>query len=421
MHKPVFWGWRIVISALLIGVLSGGLFGFGVGAFFLSLEEAFSQGSRAKISLLLGLAQVEGAIMGPVQGYLIDRFGPRPVALAGVAMLGVGWILASAAGSLGVFVVFYLIMALGNGMGLVASPLAAIANWFEKRRGLAFAIGSAGFGLGSVLVPLDHFLIEELGWRHAAQVCGGLILALGLPLALLLRRSPEHYGMLPDGAPAPPAAQAPRPGAFAETDLTVREALTSRSFWLLGLNFSMRSLVISGITVHFLAAMVDKGISAGTGAQLFVLVGVISLPGRLGVGVMTDRYEKRLVSASMSMLIGLSMLVAVWADSVWQVVLFLIVYGIGTGGGGSAMFAIRGEYFGRRAFATISGFSTAMQAGGAVLGSTLAGVTYDRTQSYTVGFLIFAAVSGVAALAIAAATRPIPARLRGKRQGAPGF
>jgi MFS family permease len=407
-QRPIFWGWYIVGATFFIGIIGGGFFGTALGAFFLALKEEFSQGSSGKLSFVLGLASVEGAIVGPIQGYLIDRFGPRPISIAGMLMLGGGWILASMANSLGVFVVFFLMMAMGNGMGLVAAPLACIASWFEGKRGMAFAIGSAGFGLGSVVVPLDSFLVDEFGWRGAARTAGILILALGLPLAMLFRRRPEDYGLLPDGAAARPASAAKADAqGYAETDLTTREALASKSF-------TMRSMVISGVTVHFIAAMVDRDMAKSTAASLFALAGVMSLPGRIGVGLLTDRFEKRLVNSGVVLGLAGAMLLGAWAGNVWQAVLFLLAYGVTTGGGGSAMFAIRGEYFGRRAFATISGFGTAFQAGGAMLGNVLAGVTYDVTDSYTVAFVAFAALSGAAAVSIFLARRPVPRRLRGR-------
>ncbi len=414
-RRPIFWGWYIVGATFLIGVIGGGFFGSALGAFFLALKDEFSQGSSGKLSFVLGLASVEGAIIGPIQGYLIDRFGPRPISIAGMLMLGGGWILASMADSLGVFVVFFLMMAMGNGMGLVAAPLASIANWFEGKRGMAFAIGSAGFGLGSVVVPLDSFLVDEFGWRGAARAAGILILVTGLPLAMLFRRRPEDYGLLPDGVAVRPASAVKADAqGYAETDLTTREALTSRSFWLMNFTFTMRAMVISGVTVHFIAAMVDRDMAKSTAASLFALAGVMSLPGRLGIGVLTDRCEKRLVNSGVVLGLAGALLLGAWAGNVWQAVLFMMAYGVASGGGGSAMFAIRGEYFGRRAFATISGFGTAFQASGAMLGNVLAGVTYDATGSYTVAFLTFAALSGAAAVSIFLARRPVPRRLRGR-------
>ena len=410
MGKPIFYGWWIVLATFLAGLLSGGVFATGMSAFFLSLEEEFSAGNRGAISIVLGLAPIQGAILGPLQGFVVDRYGARFVMLAGVLLMGAGWMLASTAQSMGVFIIFFLLIAAGNGMGLVGPPLATVGNWFVKRRGMAFGIATSGFGLGAVLVPMVNFFIQSIGWREAAVVMGGIVWVVGIPIALMMRRRPEDHGMLPDGDAGASRASAEGP-TFAETDFTLGEALASRAFWLLNVNFAFRAMIISAVTIHFVPAMVAKDFSPGAAASLFAFLGVMTLPGRLGIGFMSDRLDKRRLGASVSLIIGLSMLIAIWAQSLWQVLLFLTVYGVAIGGGGAAMFAIRGEYFGRRAFATISGFGSIFQALGAMVGTTLAGFTFDRTGNYDIAFYTYAALSLVAIAAIAGARRPIPRRL----------
>ena len=394
-------------------MLGGGFFAFGMGAFFLSLEQEFSQGSRGLLSLVIGIAPLQGAILGPIQGYMVDRFGPRRIMLIGVTLNGVGWILISTADSLGVFLVFFLLVAAGNGMGLVSPPLATVGNWFIKKRGLAFGVATAGFSMGSVLVPLVNFFIESFDWRGAAVIIGVIVLVVGLPISLVMRHRPEDYGLLPDGEPAAPnpalGVASPAPIGV---DFTAREALATKAFWLMYVNFGIRALIISAVSIHFIAALVDKEFSRATAANLLALLGIMSFPSRLGAGILADRMDKRYLGALATGILGLSMLSLIWATSLWQLVLFVAVYSVAIGGSGTNQFAIRAEYFGRKAFATISGFGAIVMAAGALLGTWLAGFVFDRTESYNGAFAIYAGLSLVSILAILLAKRPVHTSLR---------
>ena len=168
----VFYGWYIVGATFLTGLLSGGFFTFGIGVFFPEVKAEFSLQTHAPLAAIFGIAPLEGAILGPFQGFFVDRFGPRRVMLLGITLNGLGWVLAATSQSLGMFAVFFLLIAAGNGMGLTAPPLATVGNWFIRKRGIAFGIATAGFGLGTVFLPLVNYLIDSLDWRTTAVVIG---------------------------------------------------------------------------------------------------------------------------------------------------------------------------------------------------------------------------------------------------------
>ena len=410
--RRIFYGWWIVFSASMLAALAGGVYFFGFTAFFLPLKEDLGV-SRGTLSSIVAVASLEGGVLGPLQGYMIDRFGPRRIMYFGVTAMGLGFILISTAQSIVPFAIYFILfIAVGAGMGMFSPAFAAVGNWFVKRRGTAFGITMSGFGLGAVLVIFTNFLVESLGWRGAAVTIGLVIWGVGFPLATLIRHRPEQYGMLPDGAQQPePSQDTPTRQETDDADFTAKEALKTPAFWWLHLSFAGRTFIAAAVALHFIPAMESKDFSSGTAAALLSLFGIIGIPARLGVGVLGDFVDKRLVGGVMAGLMALSMLIFVWADALWQVILFIAIYAVSSGGGGSLMFAIRGDYFGRKAFATITGFGSSIMMIGSVLGPTFMGFSFDATDSYDLAFYVFSAVGAASAIAMLLAKRPYKVRV----------
>src|SRR4051794_2614065 len=198
----------MVGAACALRVLGAGLHSFGFTVFFLPLSEDLNL-NRTSTSLAFSLARAEGAVEGPIVGHLLNRFGPKPIMLTAVLLMGVGYLLFSQVNSYTTFLIIYLgVISLSHAGGFMHAPMVLINTWFIRQRARAIAISSAAFGLGGVLIaPLLSVIVHGWGWRWGAAVGGLLFLALGIPLALTIRRSPESMGLLPDGdEPATPAA-----------------------------------------------------------------------------------------------------------------------------------------------------------------------------------------------------------------------
>ena len=394
----VFYGWWIVIAAFFVLALSG-FFMFGMGVFFLTLEEEFSAGNRGLISLALGIAPLEGAIVGPFAGYLVDRLGPRRMMFAGITLLGSGFLLASTAQSMGVFVVYYLMMAVGIGIGFVTPPITAIGNWFIRRRGLALGIASAGFGSGAALAIVVNLLIEAFDWRGAAVAIGIILMTLGYPLASIMRHRPEAYGMLPDGdvRPRTSATASALAAPPAQRDYTAREALRTRVWWQFAIGFSLRNMLMSAFVIHFVPLLVSKDFSQSTGAVMLSMFGLMTVPWRLIGGFLADKVPHRFVAVVSVGMAALGMATLVHVSELWHVVLFLVLFSAGMGGSSSLYFAMQAHYFGRTSFATIAGFSHVISGISAMAATSMAGFTFDSTGSYSVAFYSFAVVAAIGA------------------------
>ena len=200
----VFYGWWLVgVSALVMVIGTVPAFQ-GMPAWFVVLESNFGW-SRAQLSMAFSLTRVEGSIMGPISGYLIDRVGPRRMVLIGLVVMGIGFVFFSRIQNLWQFYCAFMVMTSGMGLGTWLPMMTVLNSWFIKKRSIAMAIAMEGFALGGILlVPLIAWAIEPArfgyqGWRITALVIGITVLLLAYPISKLVRAKPENYGLLPDG------------------------------------------------------------------------------------------------------------------------------------------------------------------------------------------------------------------------------
>ena len=426
----IYYGWWIVLASMSVLVVGSGFYWQGFGVFFLSLQEEFST-NRAALSGAIALSQLEGGMMGPVGGYLVDRFGPRRMITFGAIVMGFGFLLMSQVNSLVMFYVVFLgVISVGMSVGIRVPALVAPANWFVKKRGLAIGISLTGSGLGGIFIPVLGLLIVNYGWRTTAIVAGITIWILVLPLARIMRTRPEDYGMLPDGEhpvgrPAAPAEGAPddesRPARIApvhlDGDYTLRMAMRMPVFWFLAVAFGLRQFAVGAVSLHVVPFLVDTGRSLEVASFMLAATTLTSIFGRLGFGWLADRFPPRYIMALSMMMVGAGALILSNVTEGWTLlILYTVVYAIGWGGGAVTMNATRGAYFGRRAFGTISGTMDFFQMFGLVLGPIFAGFVYDLTGSYTIAFTSFA-VSAAASGVLMVFLRP-PGRAPAARQDA---
>ena len=306
----LFYGWRMVAVGCAIRMLGGGFHLYGFTIFFLPITQELGL-SRAATSLVFSLARAEGAIEGPVAGYLIDRLGPRPMMLAGVLLSGVGYMLLATVNSYyGLLAVYLGVISLSFSAGFMHSPMVLANTWFIRRRALAMTLISSAIGIGgTVITPLLAFSVQTWGWRHGAFLAGLGLIFTGVPLALLVQRSPESMGLLPDGAlPAHPSAD-PSPthdphvgnAKMQEANFTLSQAMRTWAFWMIILATTTRVAVYNSITVHFVPIMVWKGVSEQRAAAMLAIMALMSLPSHLLVGWIADHVSKpRLMGTCMA-------------------------------------------------------------------------------------------------------------------------
>ena len=415
-HGAIFYGWWIVAGGAVLSALSGGLNFYGFSALFVPLSQEFGW-SRTVLSGVFALSRLEGGILGPAEGYLADKYGPRRIMLVGIPLLGLGFILLSQVNSLlSLYIIYITAITIGSALGTFTPVSAAVANWFDKKRSRAFGFVMSGTGLGgAIFLPILGWWISTFGWRHAVVASGVLILAIGLPISLIMRHKPEQYGLLPDGAePASPSdhttvkdeAEEAQPLPQEASEFGPVQSLKTSTFWLLGASQALRSVVTTGFTIHFVAMMVDRDISLTMATSLLGSVALISLIGRIGLAWMGDLVNKQYLLAGAAGVMALSMIGMSQAQDLWQVAVILVVYSVAYGGSVVLPMGLQADYFGRHAYATIRGLLHTVQTGGMIFGPVFAGLVYDFTESYFFAFLGFGLAAGLAALFLLLLRRP---------------
>ena len=318
--------------------------------------------------------------------------------IVGIPLMGVGYILMSRVNSLAAFFFVYIFaITLGNSLGMSTPMAASVANWFNRKRGLAFGIMWSGVGLGGFFVPAVGWLIAAYNWRIASIVIGVFIIVMGIPIAALMRHRPEPYGYMPDGEEPDTDDETGEVRRRQQPDLsqdfTAREALMTSSFWYLTLSIAARSLVSGGVGLHLVPYFVDLGASDVFAATLAGAVGVLSIPGRFGLSAVSDYLNRRYVMAVSLFLMTIAIVFMARATSVTQVLPFLVLYAAAQGGISVIPQSLIAEYFGRRAYATIQGFRGTIQMIGIIIGPLVSGYVFDTTGSYEWAFMGFGAAS----------------------------
>jgi MFS family permease len=375
----------MVAAAAALRVLGSGLHSYGFTVFFLPLSQDLGL-SRTATSLAFSLARAEGAIEGPVVGHLLDRFGPRPVMIAAVLLMGVGYLCLSAVDSYATFLAVYLgIISLAHSGGFMHAPMVVANTWFIRKRTRAITLNSAAFSLGGVLLaPVLNIVVQAWGWRWGAASAGLLFLLVGLPLCSVIRRSPESMGLLPDGdSPRTSDESSDKRPASPSTqeDVTLAQALRSLSFWVLVMGAGIRTFSYNAISSHFIPFMVWKGMSQQQCAFLLGSFALLGLTSVLLFGSLADRVNKPRMMALILIAAGAAMLLPIFGNSFGTLLLFTALfttvectYPVG--------WALVGDFFGRKHFAKIRGYMGLFYVWGGVSGPVVAGAIYDRWQTY---------------------------------------
>lgn len=406
------------MASMAITAYGSGVFQYAFGIFFKPISGEFGW-SRAATAGAFSMSNLEGGIEGVVVGPLIDRLGPRKVIVAGTILMSLGLLLLSRIDSLLAFYVAYvLLMGIGYNAAFHDATIAAVANWFVRKRTLALGVLTCAFGLGgTIMAPITAWLLGQLGWRTTAAVLGIGIAAVCLPLAMVVRHKPERYGRLPDGDPSVPVDSLAGPAlarqsVTGERDFTVREAMRTIVFWQLAVGFGLRTFGAGSVIVHQVPLLTDNGIDPQVAGVSMGLLGFMSLPGRLIFGYLGDRLPKRFLLTTTYVIQAASLFVLLTATTMEQVYAFTFIYGLGWGAS-PLMMSIRGEYFGRKNYATIAGFQQAIIMIGGVSGPVLVGWIFDISGSYQWAISICAAAMLAGGLLHFFARPPKPPRLVG--------
>jgi len=371
-----------------------------LGIFAPELEAEFGW-SRASIAAAIAIGSLAAAVASPIAGWVIDRWGGRwVIAVAGLIMA----VLLFALSGLDALWQLYLFYALGRGLSMTAvsnAGFVVVSNWFIRRRATVIGIVAVAQRGGMAFLPVYVALVISWtgDWRNGWIGLGLVALLFGVvPPALFIRRRPEDVGLLPDGDPVPESLD-DLPMDVGEEDFTLREAVRTRAYWLMGFAIGLVMLTGGSINFHQVPYLVDQGMD-GTLAALVVTV--FSLVGALGGllgGFLAGQFTTRrtMILSLMAMSLGPMLL---WQTHGFPMAMvYAVGYGIFFGATVAMNQAIYADYFGRMSLGVIRGSFQPVQMVMNAAGPFLTGLWVDHSGSYTLPFFVF---SGCLLLAAAA-------------------
>ena len=422
----VFYGWRVLAAASALGFVAFGVVIPGFLALSVPIRAELGL-SSAQAAFVVGAAWGVGDIVSLGAGWLSDRYGARRLILAGGLLCGAGFAAMGLADSLAGIVLSYTVVAsAGRGLGVFPTLMTAVNQWFERRKALALTVVNTAVTSGAAaLLPAMSFAETIVGWRTAAFICGGLVCALTLPAAAVIRSRPEDMGLQPYGASVsagacrPGRARAASASASASAsgdggpaagtprlrDYRVGEALRTLAFAGLAVGAVLRTVTSDVLVINQIPILIWKGVAEERTAFYLSLTYSATIPARFVMGLAASWAPPRwlLAGGMLAASAGTAGALVLGGDGV----AWLLIMGSALGQGVNAVAWITvGEYFGRRSFGTLVGVMTVFYGISGLAIPALAGAAFDRTGSFGPALAIVVALQALSAGAFALVRRP---------------
>ena len=407
-HRSPFRGWKVVNAGIVIQFIQSALIMQAMGSYLVVLERQFGW-SKSVLSAAFSVNRFESALLGPLQGWLLDRYGPKRIARIGSFFLIAGFVWFSRIQSLWEFFASFLFIAIGAGLSGFLTVTVAIVRWFERRRARALATGSLGFAAGGLAVPLVVWSMNANGWRTTASVSG---VAAGIAVyffARYLDGYPADYGQIVDGIPPEDTAETPAAEGLTSVDFTAKEAIRTRAFWMISLGHMSALFVVGAVMAHLALFLTsERGYSLQQASYVCAALPIMQIVGMTIGGALGDKVNKRLIASVAMFGHAGGILVLAFTQRGWMIGVFVVLHGLAWGARGPLMQALRADYFGASSFGFIMGLSSLIVMLGTVFGPIIAGVLADMTGSYRLGFVVLAVLAALGMAFFVLATPPDP-------------
>jgi len=327
-----------------------------------------------------------GPLFGFIAGWLIDRYGPRRIMIIGILFAGTALMGLSVMTALWMFYAAYLFNALGYVCGGPLPNQVLLSRWFDKGRGKAMGFAYLGIGLGGTLVPLlSNWLIQRLGWHHALLTLGGLILLISLPMTLTIQEAPAGFRKMAQEA----------------GHLPISHVLKNRNFYLLALGSMCSIGAVGGTSQHLKLYLRDLQFSQTEAARTISFVLLSSLAGRLLMGWLADRFQRKHVMLLIYFIVALSIPILLMPEFPGRIYIFAVCFGIGLGGDYMIIPLMAGDLFGVQYLGRVMGIILTADGLAEALSPLAVGLLYDASKSYAGGFSLLIGLALLGALGVA--------------------
>jgi MFS family permease len=325
-------------------------------------------------------------LFGFIAGWIIDRYGPRKMMLAGSLLAGSAIIGLSMMNNIGMFYFFYILNALGYVFGGPLPCQVLISRWFTKDRGKAMGIAYLGIGTGGALVPLISTALEKnMGWHLALTSLGVIVIMFSFPLAFFIKEAPAKT----------------KGGEEKEQNVPVLDILKNRNFYLLGIGSMCSIGAVGGVNQHLKLYLRDMDFTQSRAAQVISLVLLSSLAGRVLMGWLADLFPRKYVMILIYIIVGSAIPLLLLPDFPGRLYIFAVIFGVGLGGDYMIIPLMAGDLFGVKTLGRVMGIILVADGLAESLSPMMVGALYNESlKSYSIGFIVLICIALTGALIV---------------------
>lgn len=397
--KKTYYGWWISLSGGLNTAISSIPTFSGGSIIFKAIEDEFGW-SRAIVSGVSSFGRFGGALLGPIEGFLTDRFGAWKMIFIGfiIASLGLFWL--STINSIIFYYLSYLVVSIGVSIGGFVPSMSAVNVWMPHRRATAMSLVIGGSSFGGFFMPFMVLSIENYGWRITLIIIGILFMVFGPIIALVIRKKPnlEVINKLVSN-----------PNVIPNSNITAKNAIKTQPFWILSLSHLFANISVGALSAHIFMYMTDDngvGLDIITAGTILPFMSVLQFFGHISGGIVGDIYNKKITLPIFFIIQALSLIILAYANSYLDVMLWSVLWGIGFGMRTSTFHAFRGDFFGGRHYGTILGLNALPMGIGMMIAPVIVGYIYDLYGTYFYSLLVMSALCIISCLLIIVINNP---------------
>jgi len=398
--RKIYYGWWISVAGGLNTAISSIPTFSGGSIIFKAIEDEFNW-SRAVVSGVASFGRFGGALLGPIEGYLTDRFGPWKMILIGfsVASLGLFWL--STINTILFYYLSYLIVSLGVSIGGFVPSMSSVNVWMPHKRATAMSWVIGGSSFGGFFLPLMVLSIDKNGWRLTMILLAIIFLFTGPILAFIVRKRPDINFL--------EKIKQTKKNFISNTDMPPKEAIRTQPFWILAFSHLFANVSVGAISAHLFLYLTDDngvGLDIITAGTILPIMSVLQFAGHISGGILGDIFNKKMILPIFFILQAIAIIILAYASNYSLVILFSIIWGIGFGMRTPTFHAMRGDFFGGKYYGTILGINAFPMGIAMMISPVIVGYIYDKYDTYYYSFIVMAALCIISCILISVIKNP---------------
>ena len=398
--RKIYYGWWISVAGGLNTAISSIPTFSGGSIIFKAIEDEFNW-SRAVVSGVASFGRFGGALLGPIEGYLTDRFGPWKMILIGFSVASVGLFWLSTINTILFYYLSYLLVSVGVSIGGFVPSMSSVNVWMPHKRATAMSWVIGGSSFGGFFLPLMVLSIDKNGWRLTMVLLAIIFLFTGPILAYIVRKRPDINFL--------EKIKQTKKNFISNTDMPPKEALRTQAFWILAFSHLFANVSVGAISAHLFLYLTDDngvGLDIITAGTILPIMSVLQFTGHISGGILGDIFNKKIILPIFFILQAIAIIILAYASNYSIVILFSIIWGIGFGMRTPTFHAMRGDFFGGKYYGTILGINAFPMGIAMMISPVIVGYIYDKYDTYYYSFIVMAALCIISCILISVIKNP---------------